>query len=287
MGYLETLNSSTNSIWIEASANEIWPYFSTVQGWNSYLSDMVKSSNNSFSPGDSIEIVIGELTNYAYCLESQPQASIVFQDHYSVILPDGSSCDYKLRTSFTLKEDNLMTCVTVTVTGYNDDEWMQWIRECGEMGWRQSLYNLKSVIELGLDTRNEIFNYPRMGVLNYTATARHMKQLGITDTKIRGNWIGQVYPGGPVHKAGLTKNILVTEINHCKVPDYAAFTKELGRQYKKNKPVLIKYYDGIEFKETEIQLTYDDQFTGMVDPTNTPLEEIAKHRREKSGSTNS
>lgn len=283
---MKTLNSSQNSIWIEAPAEEIWPYFSTAVGWNSYLSDIAKAthSKNQFSPGDSIEIVIGELTNYSYCLESCKPSNIVFQDHYSVILPDGNSCDYNLVTSFTLKEKNLMTYVTVTVTGYRDDEWMQWVRECGEMGWRQSLFNLKSVIELGLDLRNEIFNYPRLGVLNFTATSEHINQLGITDQGIRGNWIGQVYPGGPADKAGLKSNILVTEINHREVPDYTAFTKELGRQYKKNNPVCIKYYDGIQFTETEIKLTYDDQFTGMVDPTTTPLEEIAKERKKKSRS---
>lgn len=280
---MTSTTGSQNIVYIDAPATEIWPFVSTVDGWNHFLSDVtITSGGSEFHDGDQVHITIGELHNHAVCVACKPYELIAFDEHYSVVLPDGGLWEYRLQTTFSLEQLLSTTKVTVSVEGYTEDEMMQWVRECGETGWRQSLYHLKTVIELGLDLRNAIFNYPRLGVLNYTATTAQLQASGLLQLGIRGNYIKTVYPNSPAHQAGLRDGIIITQIGGMPVPTYNDLVKALSSYYGKNCSVPVNYYALGQPFETIIHLTYDDQFTGMIDPAHVTVEELVNQRIQKS-----
>ncbi|WP_309246360.1 PDZ domain-containing protein [Cytobacillus oceanisediminis] len=261
----------------------MWWYFSTSQGWNSFLSDVahVSNGNEVIGVGDTVEFIIGELKNKANCLECQPPYLIKMEDHFSALLPNGSLWNYELVTTYQLEEYENLTKVTVFVEKYTDDEAMQWVRECGSTGWKQTLFNLKCIIELGLDLRNDIFNYPRLGVLNYTATEEQLNNQNLL-SKTKGNFIKKVYPNSPAHSAGLKDGDIIVTIAGEDVPTYDHFVKILSSYYKKNTEVDVIFFRDGEELLTKVHLTYDDQFTGMIDPKTISLEEVSRIRKMKS-----
>lgn len=282
---MTNITGSQNIVYIDAPATEIWPYLSTVDGWNHFLSDVtITSGGREFHCGDQVQITIGELNNYAVCMECNPYQLIAFDEHYSVVLPNGGLWEYQLQTTFSLEQVLSTTKVTVSVEGYTKDEMMQWVRECGETGWRQSLFHLKTVIELGLDLRNSIFNYPRLGVLNYTATKEQLQASGLVQLGIRGNYIKTVYPNSPAQRAGLQDGIIITQIGGMPVPTYNDLVKALSSYYGKNCSVTVNYYLLDQPIETQVHLTYDDQFTGMIDPQHMTVDELVHQRIHKSSS---
>ncbi|MFS0836899.1 hypothetical protein [Paenibacillus sp. 1P03SA] len=282
----EDRNKTVNSVYIDASAEEIWWYVATAEGWKHFLSDIATYSGAQpeIAPGDELTLVIGELTNRAVCAECVKPDLIRFDEHYTSIFPDGSRWEYSLKTSFAFEPIGSGPCtkVTVTVEGYTEDEMLQWVRECGETGWRQSLFHLKNTIELGLDLRNSIFNYPRLGVMNYTATPAQLEEQGLAGAGIRGNFIGTVYPNSPAHRAGLRSGIIVTSLGGMPVPAYSDFVKALSRFYGTDKPADIVFYERGEQCAVTVDLTYEDRFTGMIDPNEVSLDEISIRRRELS-----
>lgn len=277
---------SISSMIIEAPIEKVWHYFSTPQGWNNYLSDVSKFKNSSkkvydeVEKDDQIEIIIGELTNYSTCIEINKPHFIKYHDHFIALFPNGDQWPYQLITKFHLESFQGMTKVSVIVEGYTEDEMMQWVRECSEMGWTQSLFNLKCIIELGLDLRNEIFNYPRLGVFNYTATEEQLQQQGLVDKKESGNFLKTVYPDGPAGKAGLSDGDIITHLNDIPVPTYKDLVRVLSFYYNKDGDIGITYYRNGKKYKTITQLTYDDQFTGMIDPEKVSLEEVAAKRKK-------
>ncbi|PZD95324.1 hypothetical protein DNH61_12310 [Paenibacillus sambharensis] len=277
--------STSNTVWIEAAADEVWRYVATVSGWKQFLADLssLSSPRDEIMAGDTVVLVIGELTNKASCVERIEHKLISFDEQYEVVMPDGSLWPYRLQTAFRVQERSGFTELEVIVNGYGRDEAMQWIRECGEMGWRQSLFHLKTVVELGLDLRNEVFNYPRLGVLNYTATAEQLCRQGLDPDRQGGNHIGTAYPGGPAWKAGLRDGALIVKLGGRAVPTYRDFVVALGQLYGKPPvPVEVVYYWEGQRYTTHIEPTYDDQFTGMVDPEAEPLSEVAARRKRQS-----
>ncbi|MCM3399727.1 PDZ domain-containing protein [Oceanobacillus profundus] len=274
--------STVNTIYIEGEIEDIWWYFSTLEGWNSFLTDVATHSENKpvIELGDELDFIIGELSNKTICIVRRELDEIVFWDRYTGLLPDGTTKIYELHTAFSLTQVNdRLVKIIVTVDGYDSSEIMQWIRECGEMGWRQTLFNLKCIIELGLDLRNDIFNYPRIGVINYTATK---EQLEKSCSKFNGNYLLKVYPNSPADEAGLLKGDIVTHINDEPVETYYTFVKTLSSYFNQSNNVTLTFVRSGQVINTEIQLTYDDQFTGMINPKETPLELVEKIRIEKS-----
>ncbi|WP_214482977.1 PDZ domain-containing protein [Bacillus sp. SM2101] len=274
--------STVNTIFIESKVEDVWWYFSTPTGWNSFLTDVAEHTENKsvIEIGDEVNFIIGELTNNSICIISKEPNVIVFWDKYKGLLPDGTTREYELHTSFSISKinENLVK-VVVKVDGYDDDEMMQWIRECGEMGWRQTLYNLKCIIELGLDLRNDIFNYPRIGVINYTATPEQLKESCSAE---KGNYIRRVYPNSPAYFAGLIEGDIVTHINNETVETYYDFVRVLSHFFNRSNEVSLTFVRSGTVYQKAIKLTYDDQFTGMIDPEKTPLSEVEAVRKEKS-----
>lgn len=274
-------------MYLEAPVEAIWPYLATPGGMNAYLTDVaeIQGGHEELTVGDTIRIVIGDLVNEARCIACEKPYLLTLEDHHQPVLPDGTVCEYRIRTSFHLEpcpttDEQPLSKVTVIAEGYGEDEMMQWIRESGEMGWRQSLLNLKCVIELGLDLRNQIFGYPRMGVSNCTASPEKIRQLGLDPAAVRGNYLLEVYPNGPAAKAGLIASDLVTEIAGRPTATYQQFVQALGSVNGSAAEVEIVYYRQGKRYQTTIPLSYADQYTGLIDPLDVPLEQVAEQRRK-------
>ncbi|MGA5691453.1 PDZ domain-containing protein [Cytobacillus pseudoceanisediminis] len=285
---MSKVNSETqtiNSVIINSPIMDVWWYFSTPKGWCGYLSDIatIEGGKEELEMGNKMQIVIGDLTNYATCTYLSKPNQVTLKDRFEGLMADGSILSYSLTTNFQLEEiDKENTKITVTVEGYdNEDDFMQWLKDCGEMGWRQSLFNLKCILELGLDLRNEIFGYPRLGVMNLTANERHYHHSLPEEKKIRGNYIETVFPNSPADFAGLKRGDIITNMDGKEVPDYASFVKALSYYYRKNGVVDISYLRENSIHQTNATLTYDEHFTGMIDPNVTPLDEVSNTRKQR------
>ncbi|MGX4583722.1 PDZ domain-containing protein [Paenibacillus chitinolyticus] len=272
---------TVNAVYIEAPIEQIWDCLSTPSGWNSYLSDIAASSESAgpFREGEEIELVIGELTNHALCAEVIEFRRISLEDHFKALFPDGSEWTYRLKTTFSLEPVEHMVKVTVEVEGFTDDEMLQWVREGTEVGWRQSLFNLKCMLELGIDVRNDIFGYPRLGIFNYTASPEQLKASNAEDTG--GNYLKEVFPNGPAAASGLQPGDLLTHIGAEPVPTYYHLVKALSGHYGKKEPVELAYIRCGSRRTARVHLSYEDQFTGLIDPTSVSLEEVAEDRKRK------
>ncbi|SDZ40619.1 PDZ domain-containing protein [Bacillus sp. 166amftsu] len=269
-----------NEEYLAAPLKKVWNFISTTEGWKAFLCDIASNSNGKkrIYLGDQIELVLGELSISSTCVGFKENRLICFYEKYKALFPNGENWFYNLTTSFELSPINEHTTKIIVISrGYESNEMMQWVKECSEMGWRQTLYNLKSVIELGLDLRNEIFNYPRLGVFNYTANLNQLAQNNMVHSK--GNFLSKVYNNGPAYNAGLRDGDIITHINGYKVPTYYDFVRVLSKHYLKKKNLSIKYIrDGQQFL-TNTTLTYNDRFTGMIDPLTKPLEKVASERK--------
>lgn len=273
-------NFTKNEEYLAAPIEKVWSFLSTTEGWKSFLCDIASNSNGSSSInlGDKLEFVIGELTIQSKCREFIENELVCFDEKYIALFPNGQNQVYHLKTSFNLHsiEQNI-TKITVVSSGYKSNEMMQWIKECSEMGWRQTLINLKSVIELGLDLRNEIFNYPRLGVFNYTANPKQLAQNKLNG--IKGNYLAKVYNNSPASNAGLKEGDIITHINGHEVGSYYDFVRVLSKHTTEKDNLIIRYIRNGKHIETNADLTFDERFTGMIDPSVTPLEDVAKERR--------
>jgi len=272
-----------STIYLEAPIETIWWYIATPKGWNSYLSDIAVASDSSkeFVEGEDIEMVIGELTNHATCISLKKPYLLALQDRFTALFPDGDRWDYELQTTFKLEPVEHMVKVSVEVEDFSDDEMLQWVREGTETGWRQSLFNLKCILELGLDLRYQIFGYPRLGVFNYTLTEQQRNELGLKGSG--GNYLKEVFPNSPAALAGMQNGDVITHMDGKEVTTYHELVKALSRRYGKKEPVSVAYWRNGQSWSTEVELTLDDQYTGLIDPNEVDLEAVAEERRMRSG----
>ncbi|NBI29836.1 PDZ domain-containing protein [Chengkuizengella marina] len=276
------LNKTINIIHIESSIEKVWRGIALPDGSNAYLSDKAQTTGDPQNPqpGDVFHFIYGDIENESKCVESEFPTRFRLLDQYQSMLPDGTLVPYNLDTTFKLKQMDEMVELTVEVTGYGEEPHDLWIRECMETGWRRSLINLKCVLELGLDLRNELFGYPRIGVNNtgvsdyYSAT--YNLELG------KGNYILECFPGGPAYEAGIRKGDVVTTISDQPVNNYCEFVMELSKSYSTKKEIHIEYLRNGQMHTAILNPTYDDRFTGLIDPnTNSEdLIEIRKQRKE-------
>ncbi|MFB0842421.1 PDZ domain-containing protein [Paenibacillus oleatilyticus] len=272
--------ASHSTMHIEAAPEQIWEGLATARGMNTYLTDEVHAPNEHISEGDEIRIVIGDMINDAVCLASDRPRLFRLKDRFRSLLADDSYVEYELVTTFRLEEEEHMTRVTVEVDGYDENsELHRWVRECGEFGWKQSLFNLKLVLELGLDLRYDVFGYPRFGVCNYTATPAQLRAKGLDPDRVQGNYLMEVFPEGPAARAGLRPGDIVVSFGGRDVPTYAEFIRSLGLCAGTNGPVGVTYYrEGCKL-HTEAALSYDKLLTGLVDPTEESVRQVADGKR--------
>ncbi|GIQ69334.1 PDZ domain-containing protein [Xylanibacillus composti] len=266
---------------IEASASEIWPYLATPAGMNAYLTDEVIVAGSTIQEGDQVRIIIGDMINDAVCLACEPPRRFCLRDRFRAMLADGSYLEYELTTTFLLEEEQWMTKVTAVAESYEEDNvWMQWLRECGELGWRQSLFNLKHVVELGLDLRYDIFGYPRLGVCNCTASMEQVAEQGYNPDTVGGNVLLEVFPDSPAARAGLCKGDLVLALSGEPVPTYHDFVKALAMSFRKHQAVPITYARDGRIYHTAVTLSSDPLLTGLVQPTEERIAAILNRKAD-------
>ncbi|MEK3732378.1 PDZ domain-containing protein [Paenibacillus sp. FSL M8-0334] len=276
----EDKRHTVNVIHLESTPEEVWKMISTVAGSNAYLSDFGSTTGDPDWPkaGDKFRFTYGDIENETVCLESQFPHLYKLADSYVSILSNGDTVEYKLQTTFTIEPIGPFVMLTVEVEGYGNQPQDMWLRECMETGWRRSLINLKCVLELGLDLRFNLFGYPRLGVTNTGHSELYAAETGMPAGK--GNYIMQAFPQGPAYRAGLRSGDVILSVNGTEVNAYKELVIALSRQYNKRKPIKVVYARDQQVHETEVDLSYDERFTGFVDAQS--KEELQRLKRERS-----
>lgn len=276
----EDKRHTVNVIHLESTPETVWKMIATVDGSNAYLSDYGTSTGDPDHPqaGDKFRFTYGDIENETLCVESQFPNRYKLSDCYVSILSNGDTLEYNLQTTFTIEQQGPFVILTVEVEGYGEGEHVMWLRECMEAGWRRSLINLKCVLELGLDLRLNLFGYPRLGVTNTGHSELYQKQTGMPAGK--GNFIMQAFPQGPAYRAGLRSGDVILSVNGSEVNTYKELVSSLSRQYNDPKPITVLYARDQQVYETEVELSYDERFTGFVDAQS--KEELQRLRKERS-----
>lgn len=279
---------TVNITYLEAPLERVWWSVATAPGSSSYLTYYARTTGAEDEPkiGDRYTLNYGDINNESVVIRCEPPHHIALADTYDSMDPDGRTVRYLVSTAYTLEQQGSFVKLTLKVTGFEPTTHGQWFRECLEMGWRRSLMNLKSVLELGLDLRIEMFSYPRLGVANCTVNE---EQSPVVCVPVReGNYLLQVFPNSPVDRAGMQAGDVIVEIGGMPTPDYPAFVRAISSFYGKTaEPVVVYVRDGVRC-ETTVRLSLDETFTGLIDIEETPLEEVRKKRellaRQRSGS---
>ncbi|MBU8772120.1 PDZ domain-containing protein [Cytobacillus oceanisediminis] len=273
-------DSSVNTTFIESSLEKVWWSIATPEGMNSYLTYTAETTGSVEEPkvGDEYTLCYGDIINNSKVVECEPLKKFTILDSYESIAPDGSVDKFYVKTKFQLEEVGNFVKIQLIVVGFEEDTHGQWFRECLEMGWRRSLMNLKSVLELGMDLRTEMFSYPRLGIVNCTVNEEQS-----IDSKVpagEGNFLLEVFPNSPAFEAGLRKGDVIVALDGVETPTYKEFVKVISSYYLKETDVSISYHrEGQEFT-TIAKLSIEDIFTGLVELEGTSFDEV-KTKREK------
>ncbi|MBO8162719.1 MAG: PDZ domain-containing protein [Brevibacillus sp.] len=259
---------------------EVWLAVATPSGSNRYLTDKVETSGILDQPqvGDRYTLYYGDIVNYATVIACERPRLFVLSDTYQSMAPDGTIQTFRVQTSYSLEQVDEFVRLTIEVAGFAEDTMGQWLRECLEMGWRRSLMNLKSVLELGLDLRTELFSYPRMGIANCTVNREQASAAGVTPGQ--GNYLLEVFPNSPAAEAGLQPGDVIVKVGDHPITDYTSFVRAISRYYGRMEPVRIEYVRAGNALETEVNLSIEERFTGLVDPDHLSFDELQKIRRK-------
>lgn len=269
-----------NITYLEASLEDVWWSIATPAGNNSYLTYTAETTGSPSEPkvGDQYTLCYGDITNYPVVIECEYLKTFAISDSYQSIAPDGNVEYFNVSTKFQLEQENQFVKLTLEVVGFTTDTHGQWFRECLEMGWRRSLMNLKSVLELGMDLRTEMFSYPRIGVVNCTVNEDQSRETGVPTGQ--GNYLMEIFPNSPAQLAGLLKGDVIVSLDHRSTPNYGEFVRAISSYYSKNNPVRIGYVRNGERYETLANLSLEDTFTGLVSLEGTSFEEVRLKREQ-------
>lgn len=273
-------DSSVNTTFIESSLEEVWWSIATPEGMNSYLTYTAETTGLVDEPkvGDEYTLCYGDIINNSKVVECEKLKIFTLLDSYESIAPDGSVDKFYVKTRFQLEEVGNFVKIQLVVVGFEEDTHGQWFRECLEMGWRRSLMNLKSVLELGMDLRTEMFSYPRLGIVNCTVNEEQS-----IDSKVpagEGNFLLEVFPNSPAFEAGLRKGDVIVALDGVETPTYKEFVKVISSYYLKETDVSISYHREGQELTTIAKLSIEDIFTGLVELEGTSFDEV-KTKREK------
>lgn len=273
-------NRTVNITYIEAPIEKVWLTIATPEGINSYLTYTAETTGLPENPkvGDRYTLCYGDIMNYQVVLECKMGEMIVFSDSYESLAPDGTVEHFKVITKYELEQEDEFVKLTLTVTGFSEDAHGQWFRECLEMGWCRSLMNLKSVLELGMDLRAEMFSYPRIGVVNCTVNEEQSVETGIEVGQ--GNYLMVVFNNSPAEAAGLKAGDVIISFDGIPTPNYREFVRVISTYHSKNDPVRIGYVRQGKKMEVIANLSLSDTFTGLVDLEGTSFEEVREQREQ-------
>lgn len=272
------LDRSINITYLEAPLEQVWWSVATPSGTNSYLTFYSKTTGIDGEPkvGDVYSLNYGDINNETTVIACEPFKYIQLSDCYESMDPDGQMRQYLVQTTYRLAQEGPFVKLELEVTGFEPTTHGQWFRECLEMGWRRSLMNLKSVLELGLDLRIELFSFPRMGVVNCTINEEQSKLTGVPSGQ--GNYLLEVFPGSPADQAGLRKGDVIASIGDAPVRNYREFVRTVSTYYgKKAEPTVVYAREGQQF-QTNVLFSIEDTFTGLIDIETTSFEEERRKR---------
>lgn len=272
-------NTAINVVYFDAPLKDVWWSISTIKGTDTYLTYSSETTGHVDDPqvGDIYTLNYGDIVNKTQITAIESEKFFSIRDCYESIAPDGSVDIFKVNTQFHLEEVESKVKLTLEVSGFSNDTYGLWFCECIEMGWRRSLLNLKSVLELGLDLRTELFSYPRLGVLNCTVNDQQSESTGVEAGK--GNYLLEVFPNSPAARGGLMKGDTILEIDHKPVNNYEDFVKVISTFYGVKRPAEILYSRNKLKQSTLVNLSIEDYLTGL-DFEGESFDEI-KQKREK------
>ncbi|MDM5335816.1 PDZ domain-containing protein [Fictibacillus enclensis] len=268
-----SIDRSINEIYLDLPVEEVWNTLVTPQGMNQFLTYKAEKSNpaQEISKGDIFKLNYGDIENNSKVIECTPKKSFTLSDHYESMTPDGTIEQFIVTTKFELNQKYDQTKLSLTVQGYRKNLQDQWLRECLELGWRRSLINLKSVLELGMDLRTSLFTYPRLGVTN---CSNHL----ISPEGIEGNYIMHVFPNSPAEKAGLIEGDVVTNIGDSKTASHQDFVVAISHFQHSTDHVPLTYIRENQSYCIELPLSTHEIFTGQINSKHTTMEEEQKRR---------
>lgn len=272
-------NTAINVVYFDAPLHEVWWSISTIKGTDTYLTYSSETTGHVNDPqvGDVYTLNYGDIVNKTQITAIEHEKLFSISDRYESIAPDGSVDVFNVNTRFYLEKVESKVKLTLEVSGFTNDTYGLWFRECIEMGWRRSLFNLKSVLELGLDLRTELFSYPRLGVLNCTVNNQQSKVTGVEAGK--GNYLLEVFPNSPAARAGLVKGDTILEIDNKPVNNYEDFVKVISTFYGVKRPAEILFSRNKQKQSTVVDLSIEDYLTGL-DFEGETFDDI-KQKREK------
>jgi len=253
-----------NVIYLDAPIEKVWWATVHPEGMNAWLSDSARTTGDPDHPavGDVFDLVYGSISNTARVVELIPGRRFVLDDTYISRFPDGNAITYPLRTTYEMTPTDDGIRYTVHTRGYADDTTGHWLVECMRTGWTKSLLNLKAVLEHGMDLRNQIFGYPRIGIHNMTVRSYQYEQTGAAE----GNYLLRVFPGTPAERAGLRPGDVITRVGSVRTPTYHDLVRALG-SHTADCTVEIEYTrNGRQGLRTTCRLTDDPVLAGFVNP---------------------
>ncbi|MGA5691417.1 PDZ domain-containing protein [Cytobacillus pseudoceanisediminis] len=266
--------------YIEVPIEKVWWSVSTVDGSNTYLTDAGETTGDREDPkvGDQYTLFYGDIINLTVIKHFEPHKKFTISDSYKSMAPNGRIETYDIMTTFYLTETENGVRLVLEVEGFSEGTNGQWLKECLNMGWRRSLMNLKSVLELGLDLRLELFSFPRLGVSNCTVQHCQTESTGVSVGA--GNYLLEVFPNSPADKAGLKQGDVVIAFDDKPVPTYSDFVRVISSYYGKNDPVNISYIRKGEKLETIVNFSLDSIFTGII-KGDRESQQMEKEKRER------
>jgi uncharacterized protein YndB with AHSA1/START domain len=144
--------------------------------------------------------------------------------------------------SVALAPDGGGTLVTLTHGGVGSgEEWKATAAEI-EKGWRESLENLASVLETGIDLR--IARTPMLGILPGIFVDEESAEKYGLPKDAKGNVLDGLVPGLGAEAAGLKPGDVLLTISGVEMNDYPAYARAVGDKHVGDVIELVYWRDG-------------------------------------------
>lgn len=150
----------------------------------------------------------------------------------------------------TLKPDGSGTQVEVTHSGVGSGEAWDAVRQQMNDGWNESLENLQSILETGLDQR--IMRRPMLGIYPSPLTAESAAKLRVPVRE--GTHITGVVDGLGAKAAGLQTDDVLVSLGGYAINDYPSMAAALSH-FRGGDTVAIVFYRGPEKYEANMTLS--------------------------------
>lgn len=212
---MKLIGNFQNEMPIRGSRKELWTFISTLQG---YLSFFAESGTET---GQNLVMEYGGLTNRVELIVLRPWHVLYWKHAYEI-----GDKQYPLETTFTITGQEPCLLLTVEVTGFGAEPDDLFVRDLMDETWVRTLLNLKSIIEVGIDIREPLFGYPRLGIRS-------------TGTGV-GNLVIACLPGGRAEVAGIRAGDMILAVEGRRVNHYKELVRELAWQSGRKQVVTLE-----------------------------------------------